>query len=81
MFERFPVEPAIGARVELIHCSDVWTRMTPGTKGTVRFIDSTGTVFVDWDPTYKERADGTRQVFRGSNLGLVYDHGDRFRIL
>lgn len=80
-FERFPVEPAIGARVELIHCSDVWTRLTPGTKGTVRYIDDTGTVHVNWDPTHRPRPDGTQQVVPGSTLGLVFDLGDRFRIL
>lgn len=49
--------PLIGKRVSLLSCSDPYTRLEPGEKGTVTFVDSLGTVFVDWDS--------------GSGLGLV----------
>lgn len=47
-----------GTRVELIHMDDPYGRLKPGDKGTVRLIDDTATVFVDWDC--------------GSGLGVVY---------
>lgn len=47
----------IGRRVRLIHTPDPYTRLVPGTEGKVTFIDSVGTVFVDWDD--------------GSSLGMV----------
>lgn len=51
-----------GCRVELIGMDDPYTKMVPGEKGTVRHVDDTGTVFVDWDC--------------GFGLGVVYgkDH-------
>lgn len=55
-----------GTRVELIHMDDPYNRLKPGDKGTVRLVDDTGTVFVDWDC--------------GSGLGIVYDV-DRVRKL
>ncbi len=48
----------IGTRVELIHMDDPYSRLKPGDKGTVRLVDDTATVFVDWDC--------------GSGLGIVY---------
>lgn len=47
-----------GTRVELIQMDDPYTTLKPGNKGTVRFVDDTATVFVDWDS--------------GSGLGIVY---------
>lgn len=47
-----------GCRVELISMDDPYSSLTPGTKGIVRSVDNTGTVFVDWD--------------NGSGLGVVY---------
>ena len=48
-----------GTRVELIEMNDPYnTRLVPGSRGTVRFVDSAGTVHVDWDC--------------GSSLGVVY---------
>ena len=48
-----------GTRVELIHMDDPYnTKLTPGCRGTVRFVDSAGTIHVDWDC--------------GSSLGVVY---------
>lgn len=47
-----------GTRVELVSMEDPYTRLKPGDRGTVSFIDDTGTVFVDWDS--------------GSRLGVVF---------
>lgn len=47
-----------GTRVELVEMYDPYSRLKPGDKGTVRLVDDTGTVFVDWDS--------------GSGLGIVY---------
>ena len=47
-----------GSRVELIQMDDPYSRLKPGDKGTVRAVDDTGTVFVNWDS--------------GSGLGIVY---------
>ena len=45
-------------RVELIQMDDPYSRLKPGDKGTVRFVDDAATVFVDWDSR--------------SGLGIVY---------
>lgn len=47
-----------GVRVELVSMSDPYTTLKTGDRGTVDFIDDTGTVFVKWD--------------NGSGLGAVY---------
>jgi len=47
----------VGDRVVLVATTDPWTRLRPGAVGTVGFVDSLGTVHVDWDS--------------GSRLGLV----------
>ncbi|MEY8392584.1 DUF4314 domain-containing protein [Lachnospiraceae bacterium 45-W7] len=47
-----------GCRVELIQMDDPYSRLKPGDQGTVRLVDDTGTIFVDWDS--------------GSGLGIVY---------
>lgn len=47
-----------GTRVELVQMDDPYTRLKPSDKGTVRMVDDTGTIFVDWDS--------------GSGLGIVY---------
>jgi hypothetical protein len=46
----------------LIRTTDPWTRLKPGTEGTVTLIDAMGTVHVSWDD--------------GSRLGLVREAGD-----
>ena len=46
-----------GRRVRLIRCTDPYTKLPPGSEGTVYFVDSLGTLHVDWDC--------------GSKLGLV----------
>jgi hypothetical protein len=56
--ERVRITYPIGCRVELVAMNDPNTELRPGNQGTVSFIDSTGTVFVDWDS--------------GSMLGVVY---------
>ncbi len=47
-----------GTRVELIQMDDPYSHLRPGDKGTVQFVDDTGTIFVDWDSS--------------SGLGVVY---------
>lgn len=48
-----------GTRVELVHMEDPYNRkLVPGCRGTVRAVDSIGTIHVDWDC--------------GSSLGIVY---------
>lgn len=47
-----------GTRVELVEMNDPYSRLKPGDKGTVRLVDDTATVFIDWDC--------------GSGLGIVY---------
>ena len=64
--ERLRASYPYGCRVELIAMDDPYSKLVPGAKGTVTFIDSTGTVFVDWDC--------------GSTLGIVYGI-DRIRKL
>jgi len=50
-------ETIIGKRVRLIKMDDPHTKLRPGDMGTVRHVDSTGTIFVSWD--------------NGEGLGLV----------
>jgi len=53
--ERYPA----GTRVELVHMEDPYNRkLVPGCRGTVRAVDSIGTIHVEWDC--------------GSSLGVVY---------
>jgi uncharacterized protein DUF4314 len=61
--------PEIGQRVELVQIGEDKRDFDPppGTKGTVRFIDDTGTVHVKWD--------------NGSQLGLIFEAGDRFKVI
>ena len=50
---------APGTRVELVSMDDPYnTKLKPGDRSTVTFVDDTGTVFVAWDC--------------GSSLGAVY---------
>ena len=46
-----------GTRVELVSTSDPYTKLTPGTKGTVNLVDSAGTIQISWD--------------NGSDLGMI----------
>lgn len=46
-----------GWRVRLLYCSDLHTRLQPGTEGTIQFVDAVGTLHVKWDD--------------GSGLGLI----------
>ena len=47
-----------GCRVELVQMNDPYSTLKPCDKGTVDFIDDTGTIFCCWD--------------NGSALGVVY---------
>ncbi|WAB25134.1 hypothetical protein M3_0183 [Lysinibacillus phage vB_LfM_LysYB1] len=55
-----------GKRVELVEMKDPYTKLKPGTKGTVAFVDDMGTLHVDWDT--------------GSKLGLVHGEDD-YRVI
>lgn len=46
-----------GKRVKLLYTSDIHTRLKPDAEGVVKFVDSMGTVHVQWDD--------------GSSLGLI----------
>ena len=56
----------LGDRVEVIRCYDAYTKLRPGTQGTVSLIDQLGTVHVQWDD--------------GRNLGLVPGQ-DEWRVI
>jgi hypothetical protein len=46
-----------GTRLELVYTDDIYTKLKPGARGAVDFIDDAGTIFMDWD--------------NGSHLGLI----------
>lgn len=52
----------LGDLVELVSCSDPYTRLEPGARGVVRLVDDVGTVHVAWRD--------------GSSLGLVQGEDD-----
>jgi hypothetical protein len=56
-----------GDRVKLMHMNDPYTKIAPGTLGTVTSVDSMGTVHVNWDD--------------GSRLGLVREAGDAWIVV
>lgn len=60
------MNPAKGDRVELVSCSDPYTRLRSGDRGTVQLVDDVGTVHVKWDS--------------GSTLGMVQGE-DRYRVI
>lgn len=47
-----------GTRIALVSMDDPYSKLQPGDKGTVEFVDDIGTIFVSWD--------------NGSGLGLAY---------
>lgn len=59
---RFPA----GTRVELVRMNDPYSKLQPGDRGTVEFVDDVGTVFCSWD--------------RGSCLGVVYGEDELIKI-
>lgn len=52
-----------GSRIELVRCTDPYTKLPPGLRGTVSMVDDAGTIHVDWD--------------NGARLGVVLEDGDR----
>lgn len=56
--ERLRKEYPSGIRVELVRMDDPYSRLKPGDRGTVDFVDDIGTIFCRWDC--------------GSSLGVVY---------
>ena len=55
-----------GCRVELVRMIDPYSRLCSGDRGTVRFVDDVGTVFVAWDC--------------GSGLGAAYGEDEIKRL-
>lgn len=55
------------ALVTLVRTANELTRLRPGARGTVMFVDDVGTVHVRWDD--------------GSRLGVVPNAGDELRPL
>ncbi|WP_367139756.1 DUF4314 domain-containing protein [Saccharothrix sp. HUAS TT1] len=48
LFRHFtPYQP--GRRVELVSMADEHTRLRPGTRGTIAFVDDLRTVHIAWD--------------------------------
>lgn len=72
---RFPTKETVvrlrkqyphGCRVELVRMNDPYSELKPGDRGSVAFVDDTGTIFCAWDC--------------GSTLGVVFGV-DAVRIL
>lgn len=38
-----------GTRVQLVRMEDPYTKLRPGDKGTVQFVDDTGSIHIRWD--------------------------------
>lgn len=57
----------VGRRVRLVRCNDAYTKIEPGTEGTVDLIDDENTLHVKWDT--------------GQTLGLCWDAGDRWVVI
>ena len=55
-----------GTRLSLISMEDPYSKLLPGERGTVKYVDDGGTIHMSWD--------------RGGSLGLVYGE-DSFRKL
>lgn len=55
-----------GTRVELVRMNDPYSKLQPGDRGTVEFVDDIGTIFCSWD--------------RGSSLGVVYGEDELIKI-
>ena len=64
--ERMKANYPSGTRIELISMDDPYTKIAPGTRGTVQFVDDLGTIHPAWD--------------NGSTLGLIPGE-DSFRKL
>ena len=56
--ERLRKQYPAGTRVELVRMNDPYSKLKTGDKGTVDFVDDTGTIFCSWD--------------NGSTLGVVF---------
>ena len=56
--ERLRQQYPKGTRVELISMNDPYTKLKPGDRGEVQFVDDAGTVHVHWQ--------------NGSGLGVAY---------
>jgi len=64
MINRLREQYPVGCRIELVKMNDHYSKLKPGDRGSVLFIDSLGTIHLRWDC--------------GSTLGLIIGE-DRFR--
>jgi len=64
MINRLREQYPVGCRIELVCMKDHYSKLKPGDRGSVMFIDSIGTIHMRWDS--------------GSTLGLIIGE-DRFR--
>ena len=62
VIERLRRQYPQGTRVELVSMDDPYSKLKPGDRGSVLFVDDIGTIHVNWDS--------------GSSLGVAYgvDH-------
>lgn len=56
--ERLRKEYPAGTRIALVNMDDQYSKLKPGDRGTVKFVDDAGTIFPSWD--------------RGGSLGIAY---------
>ena len=56
--ERLRKEYPEGTRIELVSMNDPYSKLKPGDRGTVKFVDDIGTIHPVWDC--------------GSSLGIAY---------
>lgn len=64
MINRLREQYPVGCRIELVKMNDHCSKLKPGDRGSVMFIDSIGTIHMRWDC--------------GSTLGLIISE-DQFR--
>jgi hypothetical protein len=64
--ERLRKQYPQGARVELVSMNDPYTKLKPGDKGSVIWVDDCATIHVNWDS--------------GSTLGVAFGE-DSFRLI
>lgn len=66
LLKQLRIHLAPGTRVELVRMEDPYTKLKPGDRGTVTYVDDIGTIHVNWDS--------------GSSLGVVFGEDECRRI-
>ena len=61
-----------GTRVELISMDDPYTRLNPGEKGRVDFVDDGGTIHISWDSGFRLGA-----VYGVDSIGKIDDQKEK----